>query len=136
MSDLVTGMIVGTALLLMGLGLTFLLWMLKKLGTFFWEKYQVRRAAKQPQPEPQANLQPVKKTPVPPEYKLRVLSYFECPRTGPYYMIEHPEIIKSFIKGQTMEPHYENLFPRTVTWVYIPPEKLKEGLFNDPADQQ
>ena len=115
MSDLVTQII--AAVLIGSLGITgaLILWMLKKLGTHLWEKLQVKRAAKQPQPqEPNPT----------PEYELRVVSYFECPKTGPYRMEEKPEIIQSFIKGQTMPPHYFGLFPRTVTWTYIPAKKL------------
>lgn len=132
MTDLVTGLITAALIALAGLGLGFLGWMIRRLFISLWEKRQIRRATYKSQVETETKATQKTETPEPSSEKLRVVSYFECPKSGPYRMVEHPQIIQSFIKGQKMSPHHENLFLRTVTWQYIDPEELDESIKDAP----
>lgn len=60
------------------------------------------------------------------ESELRVATDSSCPKTGPYRMFEHPDIIRTFQKDEIMPPHFEGIFPYKVTWIYIPPQQTKE----------
>ena len=67
--------------------------------------------------------------------EIRALSHEYCPQNGPYYIFEHPHIVKSFIKGQKMPMHSQGITLETVTWIYIPPAQLaqRKSYFIPPA---
>ena len=67
-------------------------------------------------------------TPQKPE--IRCLSDEYCPKSGPYYIFEHPNVVQSFIKGEKMPRHSQDIGLKTVTWIYIPPAQLAQRTSN------
>ena len=59
--------------------------------------------------------------------ELRVTTGNPCPKTGPYRMFEHKDIIRSFNEGEIMPLNFGGMFPHAVTWIYIPPQHTNEA---------
>ena len=112
MTDFVTELSVTAVFALAVTGAGAILLLLKKAFFWIYSKYKTKQA-KKTDPEPDYGGPE-------PELYFPTLSYRPTPYDGIYTMAEDSTITRSFKEGQILPPHYFSLWPRTVTWLYIP----------------